>query len=98
MTLTRTIGLVIACGTSILCVSAVLPQRRLPNVKDGQGRVTLANGWRLTPAGKHVELPGDLPGSMALTPDGRYLFVNTCGYHGHSLSVIDTQTLEIAQV
>lgn len=92
----RTIGVILTVGVSMLCVAAALSQRRLPNKAEG-GRVTLANGWRLTPAGTHVELPGDLPGSMVLTPDGRYLFVNTCGYHGHSLSVIDTGTLQIVQ-
>ena len=93
----RTAGVLLAVSASLLCVSGALSQRRLPDKKDAQGRITLANGWRLTPAGKHVELPGDLPGSMVLSPDGRYLLVNTCGYHGHSLSVIDTSSLEIVQ-
>ena len=54
--------------------------------------VTLPNGWHLTPAGTHIPLPGDLPLKMIFSPDGRYLLVNTGGYHNHSVTVIDPQT------
>ena len=98
MTRTRILALSVGLPASVFCLSAATQRHGvLPNVPDNHGRVTLANGWRLTPAGKHIELPGDLPGSMVLSRDGRYLFVNTCGYHGHSLSVIDTASFEIVQ-
>ena len=68
-----------------------------PNTTDDQGRYTMPNGWKLTPAGRAIALPGDMPGTMALTKDGKYLVVNTCGYHGHSVNVIDTGTEQVIQ-
>jgi YVTN family beta-propeller protein len=69
----------------------------LPNVADATGRTTLPNGWRLTPAGHTIPLPGDMPLGMSLTPDGRYLLVNTGGFHDHSVNVIDLKTETLAQ-
>jgi YVTN family beta-propeller protein len=69
---------------------------RVPNVTDSTGAITLPNGWRITPAGKHIKLPGDLPMKMAVTADGTQLLVNTAGFHDHSLSVIDLRTQKIA--
>ena len=66
--------------------------RRLPNVTDSTGAVTLPNGWRITPAGKHVKLPGDLPMKMQVTADGAHVVVLTGGFHDHSLSVIDVHS------
>jgi len=68
----------------------------LPDLPDGNGTGTrLPNGWHLTPAGTHIPLPGDLPLKMIFSPDGRYLLVNTGGYHNHSVSVIDPKTNKI---
>ena len=67
---------------------------RMPNVTDSTGAVTLPNGWRITPAGKHVKLPGDLPMKMAVIGDGSRLLVLTGGYHHHSLNVLDVRTAE----
>ena len=67
---------------------------RVPNVKDSTGAVTLPNGWRITPAGKHVKLPGDLPMKMQVLGDGSIL-VLTAGYHDHSLSVIDARSGQV---
>ncbi len=67
--------------------AAVRHPNRLPNVTDSTGAVTLPNGWRITPAGTHIALPGDLP--MKMQNVGSRLLVLTAGYHDHSLSVID---------
>jgi len=65
----------------------------LPDRPDGNGTGTrLPNGWHLTPAGTHIHLPGDLPLKMIFSPDGKYLLVNTGGYHNHSVSVINPKT------
>jgi len=71
-------------------------ERRLPNVTDSTGAVTLPNGWRITPAGMHIQLPGDLPMKMQVAAGGSLLLVNTGGYHDHSLNVIDTASRELA--
>ncbi|MBK8555908.1 MAG: bifunctional YncE family protein/alkaline phosphatase family protein [Lewinellaceae bacterium] len=52
-------------------------------------RVTLPNGWSLTPAGHHLPL-GDLPLQAAVSPDGRFLAVNNNGVDKHLLQVFDT--------
>ena len=67
---------------------------RVPDVTDSTGAVTLPNGWRITPAGRHVKLPGDLPMKMQLTAGGSQLLVLTGGFHDHSLSVIDTRSAQ----
>jgi YVTN family beta-propeller protein len=77
-----------------LALAASRLTHRVPDVTDSTGAVTLPNGWRITPAGKHVNLPGDLPMKMAL-PGGSQLLVLTAGYHDHSLSLIDVKTREL---
>ena len=52
--------------------------------------VMLPNGWRLTPAGKHLPL-GDLPLNMAVSPNGRWLAVTNNGYGRQCVKVFDTK-------
>jgi YVTN family beta-propeller protein len=80
-------GIAFAAGTRLL--------HRLPDVKDSTGAVTLPNGWRITPAGKHIKLPGDLPMKMAAVNGGSDLLVLTAGFHDHSLNVISPRTQEV---
>ncbi len=63
----------------------------------GSAGTRLPNGWHLTPAGIPIALPGDLPLKMLFSPDGKYLLVNTGGYHDHGVSVIDPKTLKVTQ-
>jgi YVTN family beta-propeller protein len=84
---------VLVIGVGIVAKRTLANAYRLPNVADSTGAVTLPNGWRITPAGKHVKLPGDLP--MKMTVSGSQLLVLTAGYHDHSLSVIDARTREV---
>ncbi len=70
----------------------------LPDVPTDGGKGTrLPNGWQITPAGTPIALPGDLPLKMLFSPDGKYLLVNTGGYHDHGVSVIDPTTLKVTQ-
>lgn len=57
----------------------------------------LPNGWRLTPAGHAIALPGDLPLGMVFSPDGKYLLVNTAGCHDQNVDVIDLESETVAQ-
>ena len=43
-------------------------------------------GWRISPAGRHLPLPGDMAMRIIASPDGKYAFVNTAGWHGHSVN------------
>jgi YVTN family beta-propeller protein len=52
----------------------------------------LANGWRVTPAGTAVPLPGDLPLAILPVAGSAQALVSTGGYHDHSLSVVDLRT------
>ncbi len=74
-------------------VNAARPQaarRKHPTLPGSQpgGATLLPNGWTLTPAGHLAPLPGDLPLQMLPTPDGKFLIVNTGGFHDHAVSVI----------
>jgi YVTN family beta-propeller protein len=93
-TLVATLGAVCLLGVAYSAKTA-LERKHLPNKPDATGAITLPNGWRITPAGHQIALPGDLPMKMVATPDGKSVLVSTGGYHDHSLSVIDVQSGKI---
>src|ERR1700722_17559819 len=68
----------------------------LPNHITAEGHTTLPNGWRITPAGRHIKLAGDLPMKMLVMADGK-LLVNTAGWHDHDVNVIDMKTEKLEQ-
>jgi YVTN family beta-propeller protein len=91
-----TIGLVALAGAALIADKAKQQHSyKLPNIATREG-VTLPNGWRVTPAGKHIKLPGDLPMKMIATADGK-LLVNTAGWHDHSVNVIDPNSAKVEQ-
>lgn len=65
-----------------------------PNA-DGQG-ITLPVGWRITPAGRHVPLPGDMAMKIIVSQDGKQAYVNTAGWHDHSVNLIDVAGEKLA--
>jgi len=52
------------------------------------GTVQLPNGWKLQPAGSHVEV-GDLPTNIQLHPTGQYAAVLHCGLKDHEVIILD---------
>jgi YVTN family beta-propeller protein len=52
------------------------------------GSTMLANGWRISPAGRAVTV-GDLPLNVIQSPDARYLVVTNNGLAKPSFSVVD---------
>jgi YVTN family beta-propeller protein len=56
---------------------------------------TLPNGWRISPAGTDIPLPGDLPVRMTVSPDHRTLWVVTAGFHHHSVNIVDIRTQQL---
>jgi len=38
-----------------------------------------------------------MPGNLVLSPDGKFAFVNTSGYHGHSVNVVDLASKKVVQ-
>jgi YVTN family beta-propeller protein len=56
----------------------------------GGGVTLLPNGWKIAPAGRHLQV-GDLPLAMAESPDGRFLLISTNGYAKPTVAVVDLQ-------
>ncbi|MEP6674004.1 MAG: bifunctional YncE family protein/alkaline phosphatase family protein [Ferruginibacter sp.] len=53
-------------------------------------RITLPNGWSLTPAGKNLPL-GDLPLNMAVSTSGKYIAVTNNGQSMQSIQLLDAK-------
>jgi YVTN family beta-propeller protein len=90
-------GLALAAAAGLIA-DKTKQQRKylLPDHVNSEGRTTLPNGWRITPAGRHIKLPGDLPMKMIVMSDGN-LLVNTAGWHDHDVNVIDMKTEKLEQ-
>lgn len=54
----------------------------------GKDVTLLPNGWKLSPAGKHMSI-GDLPLGMVESPDGNFLVITNNGYAKPTLTVVD---------
>jgi YVTN family beta-propeller protein len=92
----RFVVLASVLGLALAGNAIVNTAKRVPNVTSSTGAVTLPNGWRITPAGTHIPLPGDLPMKMHVTADGSQLLVLTGGFHDHSLNVIDLHSRKLS--
>lgn len=66
-----------------------------PGWNSARDRFTLPNGWRITPVGKFVDLPGDMPGNIVFV--GGKAVVNTSGFHDHSLNWIDLEAGKVVK-
>ncbi|MDX2030324.1 MAG: bifunctional YncE family protein/alkaline phosphatase family protein [Blastocatellia bacterium] len=66
-----------------------------PGVAPDGKTVTLPTGWKITPAGRQVPLPGDMAMKIVLSGDGKHLFVNTAGWHDHSVNAVDLATEKV---
>ncbi len=82
------------CGLLLLFFACTTPNREKNNLDTP--RVTLPNGWSLTPHGAHLEL-GDLPLNMVLSNDEKFAFISNNGQSGHSLQWIDLEQKRVLQ-
>ena len=79
----RTRGLTVPLVVTGLLVAAAVtfgdgaPQVQRPGALGG-GVTLLPNGWKIAPAGWHVQI-GDFPLAMVQSPDGRFLLVSNNG-------------------
>ncbi len=62
--------------------------------KESRDVTLLPNGWRISPAGKHVTV-GDLPLAMVESADGRHVIVSSNGYAKPVLTVVDATNLYV---
>ena len=56
------------------------------------GRVSLPNGWKLTPVGKMLPV-GDLPLNIAVSPDRKMLAITNNGQSDQSIHLIDAEKM-----
>src|ERR1700759_861072 len=64
---------------------------QIPGKNEKTGQVLLPNGWKLSPAGRSLQL-GDLPLNMQLSPSGKLLAVTNNGESTQSIQLIDPKT------
>ena len=83
---------------TLLLISAISLNCSLPSPGDRKtiadieaDRIHLANGWGITPVGKHLSL-GDLPLNLAVSPSGKLLAVTNNGHSDQSVQLVDTET------
>ena len=63
----------------------------------GGGVTLLPNGWRISPAGRHMAI-GDLPLAMTLSPDGHSLIVTNNGYTRPTIRTVDLDRRLVSSV
>ncbi len=83
----------LALAFALAAAAFVAGARLLPG-RQKDGSVLLANGWRITPAGRAVTV-GTLPLSLAVARDGRVLTLLS-GYSTEGLVVIDPGSWTVA--
>jgi DNA-binding beta-propeller fold protein YncE len=86
MNLLKTLGL--CC----CCILLQLPALCQTLAQIESQRITLHNGWGITPIGKSAEL-GDFPLNMAVSPNGKYVVVSNDGQSSESLQLLDAKKL-----
>lgn len=78
-------------------VGAVAQRGAVPSPRPGRqpnGATLLPNGWRIAPAGRHVQV-GDLPLNMVRSPDGRFLVITNNGWTKPTLTIFDTKNEQV---
>ena len=81
----------------LLSASPLLAQSgdktRVPG-RESRDVTLLPNGWRISPAGKHVSV-GDLPLAMVQSADGRHVIVSSNGWSKPTLTVVDPKNFYV---
>jgi len=80
------IALVLICLKMLSVNSIQVKAQSLKEVESG--RVSLPNGWKLSPVGKMLPV-GDLPLNIAVSPSGKMLAVTNNGQSDQSIHLID---------
>src|SRR4029453_19077010 len=94
----RSVTLLVTFGVCIIAIVGSIAQRgAIPAPRPGRhanGATLLPNGWRISPAGRHIQV-GDLPLNMATSPDGRFLVITNNGWTRPTLTLFDTKTEQV---
>jgi len=78
---------------SLLSTSIAIAQPTPYNANTHE-KVTLSNGWHLSPAGRSLPL-GDLPLNLVVSPSKKYLAVTNNGQSVQSIQLIDAKTEQV---
>jgi YVTN family beta-propeller protein len=87
----RTGGFLLAIMLSALITGNLFAQT-LQEIE--KGRISLPNGWKLTPVGKMLPL-GDLPLNIAVSQSKRYLAVTNNGQSDQMVQLIDAVNMKV---
>ncbi len=83
---------------AIICLNLLFPfvQNSIaqPLKEIEKGRVSLMNGWKLSPVGKMLPV-GDLPLNIAVAPSGKMLAVTNNGQSEQSIQLFDTENFQL---
>jgi YVTN family beta-propeller protein len=94
----RGVIILLTFAASVSAIVGSLAQRgTVPSPLPGRqadGATLLPNGWRIAPAGHHVQV-GDLPLNMAPSADGRFLVITNNGWTRPTLTIFDTKTEQV---
>ena len=72
----------------MLIIASLGVQAQLPGKIQQTQQVLLPNGWKLSPAGRYLQL-GDLPLNIQLSASGKMLAVTNNGQSTQSIQLID---------
>ena len=61
----------------------------------GGGITLLPNGWKIAPAGRHLQV-GSLPLAMVESPDGRSLYIASNGYMKPAITIVDVKAQRVS--
>ncbi len=94
----RGVIVLLTFGVCVIAIVGSIAQRGAgPSPHPGRqadGATLLPNGWRIAPAGRHVQV-GDLPLNMATSADGRFLVITNNGWTRPTLTVFDTKNEQV---
>ncbi len=76
-------------ATAVTSVRRVVPSP-LPPSPDYVSGYLLPNGWKITPAGIHIDV-GDLPLRIVISPDGKFLAATNNGDGENGISLLDLE-------
>ncbi len=82
---------------AMIAAMPALYAQTVPSVSEdasGAKKVTLPNGWHLTPVGNSLPL-GDLPLNLVVSPSKRYLAVSNNGQSVQSIQLIDAKKEQV---
>src|SRR3954469_22922840 len=97
-TSSRGVAILATFGACVIAIVGSMAQRgALPSPRPGRqpnGATLLPNGWRIAPAGRHIQI-GDLPLNMAASVDGKFLVITNNGWTHPTLTVFDTKNEQV---